>query len=170
MNRMQFLRGKFSSETAFRPPWAVSEKDFVDMCDRCGQCIKSCHLKLIKAGSAGFPEIDFSNGGCDFCQACVQNCPTDALKLTDINELQPWRLTAEFKNNCLSERGVVCRACGDICEMRAIQFKLAVGGVTLVEMNTSEGTGCGECVSVCPVQAIEIKHLTNNDQLERVNE
>jgi len=100
----------------------------------------------------------------------VQNCPTNALHLNETNEHQPWYLKAQLKTNCLSERGVVCRACGDICEMRAIRFKLAVGGVTLVEMNTDECNGCGECVSVCPVQAIEIKHVMNNDQLERVNE
>ena len=170
MNRMQFLRGKFGSETAFRPPWAVAENDFMDTCDRCDRCIKSCHLKVIKRGAGGFPEMDFTNTGCDFCQACVQNCPTDALHLTKANYHQPWNLKANFKDNCLSERGVVCRACGDICEMRAIQFKLAIGGITLIEMNTAECNGCGECISVCPVQAIEMKQVKNNDQLETVYE
>lgn len=114
--------------------------------------------------------MDFSTTGCDFCQACVQICPTSALQLNQSNHDSPWDLQAQFNNRCLSERGVVCRACGDVCEMQAIKFKLAVGGVTLIEMNSSDCNGCGECVSVCPVQAIEMKHLNNKDQAERVYE
>ena len=159
MNRMQFLRGNFTNEIVIRPPWAIPESDFTDVCDRCDQCVKSCHLNIIKRGSSGFPEIDFSNTGCDFCQVCVQNCLTDALQLPEVTDQKPWNLKATIRNNCLSEKGVVCRACGDICEMQAIRFKLAVGGISLVEMNTSECNGCGECVSVCPVQAIEMKYV-----------
>lgn len=159
MNRLQFLRGNYKGGSAVRPPWSITENAFVDACDRCDRCIKSCHLKIIKRGSAGFPEIDFSKGGCDFCMACAQSCPTDAIQLTTANRDHPWHNVASINNKCLSERGVVCRSCGEICEMRAIRFRLAVGGSAHIELNTADCNGCGECVSLCPVNAIEIKPL-----------
>jgi ferredoxin-type protein NapF len=158
-NRMQFLRGDFSAEGAFRPPWAIMEQAFTDTCDRCDACIKACPPKLLQRGNAGFPEISFQRNGCDFCEACARSCPTQALHITTENHYQPWQLVAKFKRNCLSENGVVCRSCGDVCEGRAIKFKMIVGGSALVQMDASLCNGCGECVSVCPVQAIEMKHI-----------
>ncbi|MCW9012156.1 MAG: ferredoxin-type protein NapF [Gammaproteobacteria bacterium] len=166
INRMQFLRGDFEGEGAFRPPWAIAENTFTDICDRCDQCLKACPLNIIKPGIAGFPEIDFSRGGCDFCESCAQACPTQALHITDSNIEMPWQHIANVKTSCLSENGVVCRCCGDVCEMHAIRFKLVVGGSALIDLNTEECNGCGECVSVCPVQAIEMQHVQNANQLE----
>ena len=162
INRMQFLRGDFSTDEILRPPWALQEADFVEQCDRCDACLKACPSKIIKRGRAGFPEVDFKNAGCDFCEACVNHCHTSALSLSNNNQSDAWQLTSFIKNNCLSENGVVCRACGDVCETQAIQFKMIVGGSALLEMATEKCNGCGECVSLCPVHAIEIKHQTNN--------
>lgn len=159
LNRMQFLRGDFTAEGAFRPPWAVAENAFIESCDRCDACIKACPPKIIKRGQAGFPEISFTKTGCDFCEACVRACKSEALQITSDNHYQPWQQIAKFKRNCLSENGVICRSCGDVCEGRAIKFKMIVGGSALVQMDSSSCNGCGECVSVCPVQAIEMKHI-----------
>lgn len=168
LNRVQFLRGDFTAKGAFRPPWAVVESAFVELCDRCDACIKACPPKIIKRGSAGFPEISFDKCGCDFCEACVRSCPTQALYISSENHYQPWNLVARFKNNCLSENGVVCRSCGDVCENRAINFKMIVGGSALVIMNTGQCNGCGECVSICPVQAVEMKHVKAETRNERI--
>ena len=159
MNRLQFLRGNYKSEPSLRPPWSQVEDVFVDVCDRCDKCITACHNAVIKRGSAGFPEMNFASAGCDFCEACVEACPTQAIQLTDVNRLQPWIYKASINNTCFSERGIVCRSCGEVCEMRAIRFKLAVGGVAHIEFNTQDCNGCGECVSVCPANAIAIKYV-----------
>ncbi len=159
LNRVQFLRGDFTSEGAFRPPWALAEEAFVELCERCDACIRACPSKLLKPGNAGFPEISFQKNGCDFCEACVRSCSIQALHITRENHQQPWQLVAKFKHNCLSENGVICRSCGDVCEGRAIKFKMLVGGSALVQLDASLCNGCGECVSVCPVQAIEMKHI-----------
>ena len=84
---------------------------------------------------------------------------TGAIELNAENHEQPWHIAATIKSTCVSQRGVVCRACGEVCEMRAIHFKMAVGGSAMIELNTSDCNGCGECVSLCPVGAIEIKPL-----------
>ena len=115
LNRMQFLRGDFKAEVVFRPPWAVEESLFTDACDRCDKCIKACPANILKRGTAGFPEVEFSKGGCDFCQACVDICPTQALLIKESNQQRPWNQVATFKDDCLSENGVVCRSCGDVC-------------------------------------------------------
>ena len=163
LNRAQFLRGDFSAEGAFRPPWAVAEYPFTELCDRCDACIKACPSNLLKRGTAGYPEIEFHKNGCDFCEACARSCPTSAIHISAENHFQPWQLIAKFKHNCLSENGVVCRSCGDLCESRAIKFNMVVGGSALLKLDTSLCNGCGECVSVCPVQAIEIKHINTEE-------
>ena len=156
VNRMQFLRGRFNGRSAIRPPWSMEESRFTDLCDRCDACISACHAKIIHRGEGGFPEINFSRGGCDFCRACVQACPSGAISKESSHT---WSVQASFKSSCLAERGVICRSCGDVCEHRAIRFRMRVGGSAMIEFNPAACTGCGECVSLCPVQAIEIKPL-----------
>lgn len=158
LNRMQFLRGDFKGELPFRPPWSKNEDEFTELCNRCDDCIKACPQNILSRGTAGFPQVNFKQAGCDFCQACAHACSTQAIELSPSNEFSPWAIRAHFKDNCLSERGVVCRACGDVCDMRAIRFRLAVGGMALIEFDASACNGCGECVSLCPVAAIEMQH------------
>ena len=167
VNRTQFLRGRFNGQLPIRPPWSVEESLFTNLCDRCDACIKSCHAKIIRRGDGGFPEVNFSRSGCDFCQACVQACATGAIA-KDLD--QPWSLRACFKSSCLSERGVTCRSCGDVCEHGAIRFRLTVGGRAMVDFKESACVGCGECVSLCPVQAIEIQQVELNVQQGEDNE
>jgi ferredoxin-type protein NapF len=48
------------------------------------------------------------------------------------NRKTPWDLIADIGDQCLVKQGVMCRTCGDVCEPRAIRFKLAVGGFARV--------------------------------------
>ena len=159
LNRMQFLRGDFKAELPFRPPWSKTEDEFTELCTRCDDCIKACPQNILSRGTAGFPEVNFSQAGCDYCQVCADACQSQAIEVLPGNQSSPWNIRAGFNNNCLSERGIVCRSCGDVCEMRAIRFKLAVGGMALIEFDASACNGCGECVSLCPVAAIDMQHI-----------
>jgi len=100
--------------------------------------------------------MSFLRQGCDYCEACVQVCPESALSLTQTNFQFPWPQQAVINDQCFAEKGVVCRACGEVCEVSAIEFKLMVGGSSQLTINTAACNGCGECVHVCPAQAIKI--------------
>lgn len=157
INRMQFLRGDFQgAEGIFRPPWALPEAQFVEKCTGCGDCTTACPYDLISEGRGKYPQIDFTHYGCDFCGDCVTACKPEALKRDEAGDTQPWQLKATILPSCLSLNAVVCRACGEACEVRAISFKLETGGIARPRLDSESCTGCGECFAVCPIKAVKI--------------
>lgn len=185
ITRMQLLRGDLQGKNnAFRPPWSLPEDYFIDYCTRCDQCIDACFDELIVKGRGGFPEMDFKQGGCDFCGDCLDVCKTDALHKIAINIttntaqahlnsddyheayeenseadafLPPWHIKASIDlTKCLSMNAVICRSCGESCDDEAIKFDLKLGGIAEPVLNDANCTGCGACFSVCPVQVISL--------------
>lgn len=158
ISRMQFLRGDFRGQnTPIRPPWAIPEKAFVDACTACGECILVCPTHILKAGRGRFPQVDFSAGGCTLCGDCVTVCEPKALLRSVGSEQLPWSLKAHFEDHCLDLKGVVCRACGDVCEAGAIRFKPALGGISKPEVDFAACNGCGDCYAPCPVNAVKMR-------------
>lgn len=165
INRMQFLTGDLSgSRRPIRPPWAVDESRFVDLCTRCGDCIPACPYHIIREGRGKFPEMDFSLCGCDFCRDCVAVCKAGALVFDERSDPPPWTLKAAILDNCLSLNGIVCRSCGEACEERAIEFRLEPKGVARPLLDQSLCTGCGECLAVCPIKSVRISPDDSRDQ------
>jgi len=157
INRMQFLRGMFSARRApKRPPWSLPEIQFLDSCERCDDCIKACPETILIKGRGGFPEVDFSQAGCSFCGQCLGACKGRALLGAVEDRGGAWDLRAEITGECLSMRGVVCRSCGEVCDERAIRFRLEVGGIARPLLDESVCSGCGACFSVCPVRSVLI--------------
>ncbi len=157
INRRQLLRGDIrGSHKPQRPPWAVSEPDFIKSCTCCDACINACDERILYRGSGGYPEISFKQAGCTFCGDCLQACDTIALQASCPAPSLAWDLRAQIKTRCLSGNGIVCRACGDACDTRAIQFQLQTGGRATPAVDQSLCNGCGECFAVCPIQAVEI--------------
>ena len=177
ISRMQLLRGDIKGKNKpFRPPWAIPEEYFVDYCTRCDKCIEVCFDELIVKGRGGFPQMDFKQGGCDFCEDCLNICETSALKKIPIPKnnnnieepfasdaesfLPPWHIKAKIDlTNCLSMNATICRSCGESCEDEAIKFNLKLGGIAEPVLNIEQCTGCGSCLSVCPAQVIELKSI-----------
>ncbi|MEE9493485.1 MAG: 4Fe-4S dicluster domain-containing protein [Gammaproteobacteria bacterium] len=71
-----------------RPPGALSEKEFLSSCIKCGQCVQVCPVEAIKLADIdegfgnGSPYIDARKQACDFsCDGlqCVLACPTGSL-------------------------------------------------------------------------------------------
>jgi ferredoxin-type protein NapF len=158
VSRRQFLRGDLRGGRAgIRPPWALPEAAFTARCTRCDDCVAACPGALIARGSGGYPEIDFRRGGCDFCGKCLAACKAGALRTEPPDRLPAWPHRAVVGSRCLSAQGVVCRACGDHCEARAIRFRLATAGRSLAQVDLARCTGCGACVGACPVQAVTMQ-------------
>lgn len=147
------LFSRAAQQAPLRPPWAQQEALFIEHCTRCGDCAAACETHIIKAGSGGFPELDFQQGECTFCQNCVSVCPTGALSLATET---PFQSQIAISESCLALKGVMCRSCEDQCDAEAIRFTLQVGGVARPEINTDACTFCGACVAPCPTQAIAI--------------
>ena len=156
VSRMQFLRGDFKGkESPLRPPWAIDEQLFSEICTSCGDCTSQCPTNIIKPARANLPVIDFSAGECLFCEECVDACKPHALLKKENNS--PWAIKASIDNDtCLAHKGVECRSCYDPCEARAIMMPPRLGGISVPIISSHNCTGCGACFSVCPVNAVSI--------------
>lgn len=152
-----------------RPPWSLKEEEFVERCERCEDCVAACPDRLLIKGRGGFPQMDFSRGGCDFCGDCLMACKGRAMVGDANDHLAAFPLKAEISAECLSAKGVVCRACGEVCDERSIRFRLEVGGIARPLLDTESCSGCGACLAVCPVQAVTISHsdVSLEDQQRR---
>jgi len=158
VSRRQFLRGDLrGSRAGVRPPWALPESAFAERCTRCDDCVAACPSSLIVRGSGGYPEMDFARGGCDFCGKCRAACKAGAFRAEAAVSLAAWSHRAIIDARCLSAQGVVCRACGDHCEARAIRFRLATAGRSFAQIDLARCTGCGACVNVCPTGAVTMR-------------
>ncbi len=157
INRAQFLRGDLhGSHQVIRPPWSKTEASFVDLCQRCDECIKACPAGILLRGPGGFPHVDFSRGPCTFCHACAEACRHEAFDPRPKDETPAWNLDLSFTESCLSRQGIVCRSCSDACETAAIRFHLRIGGRSEPQVIEQLCSGCGECLAVCPNRAISI--------------
>jgi ferredoxin-type protein NapF len=158
--RRAFLFGlgirQAAANSPIRPPWAVDEARFPELCSRCGDCIAACPTHLLTEGSGGFPEADFRRGHCTFCTDCVKACRKAALNFQA--QTSPWSLLSVVGKSCLSNQGVLCRTCGEACEPHAIRFDLRSGGMAQPQVDASTCTGCGECIASCPTQALTMQN------------
>lgn len=154
LSRRSLLSARWSRPApAQRPPWALDETAFITGCTRCHECIKHCETGVLISGAGGFPAIDFQRAECTFCRRCAEVCPQPVF---DLQRARPWTLTASIQPSCLTQKGVECRSCQDVCEPRAIRFTPTLGGVARPALTPSLCSGCGACVGTCPVGAIDI--------------
>ena len=149
--RRAFITGRAAGNKR-HVPWAIAA--FEDACSRCGDCVRACEEAILASGDGGFPTVDFTRGGCSFCGACAAACRDGAI---DMRLGRPWRLRVSIGDECLSARGTTCRACGDVCEERAIRFQLQIGGRAIPSVNASLCNGCGSCIAICPTRVIQIE-------------
>ena len=148
-----------------RPPGALSEKEFLDRCIKCGQCMRVCPTNviqpaLLEAGLEGLwtPVLNFRAGtsGCQLnCIACGNVCPTAAIRPLSLDEklgrgefasAGPIRLGAAFvdRGRCLPwAMDVPCIVCQENCPVspKAIflreEFQIIDDGTRTVRSSSS---------------------------------
>ncbi|MGY0634775.1 ferredoxin-type protein NapF [Luteimonas sp. A478] len=154
-SRRALLRGQLHAEAPLRPPWALPEAAFTDVCTACHACLTACPESVLVRGPGGYPVFSPQRGECTFCGDCETACKPRALDRGGNRD--PWNLLPQFGENCLTAKGVVCRSCSDACGDDAIVFPRA--RVPSPQVNADCCTGCGACVAACPTHAINLHHL-----------
>jgi len=155
-----------------RPPGARTGDSFLDLCVRCGLCMKICPTSALQPSWAedGFegvfaPRLIPRIGYCEFnCHACGQVCPTGAIAPLSLEEKQSAVIgKAKFdKSRCIPfATGESCLVCEEHCPVpdkaihyREVEMKTPSGRTTTVRqpyVKRGRCIGCGICEKVCPL-------------------
>ncbi|MCL2648145.1 MAG: 4Fe-4S dicluster domain-containing protein [Phycisphaerales bacterium] len=144
-------------EHCLRPPGAAPSNQFESLCTRCGKCVEVCPAGAIKLDSGGFvagglPYIVTDTQPCVVCDslACMQSCPTGALKLVDRREIDMGTAVVDH-HQCLRDQNEPCTLCLDICPLDDNPTALFLSADTgQVRVRKTLCIGCGLCESRCP--------------------
>lgn len=164
-----------SDPRLIRPPGALPEKDFLQLCQRCGLCMKACPTNAInptlaEAGMAGFwtPHLIMTQGYCEYtCTLCGSVCPTGAIREISAKEKieRPIIIGVAHvdRGRCLPWSGNgPCIVCQELCPTspKAIYLRKEVvpgpdhspmvGNVPFMDLKRC--VGCGICENKCPVK------------------
>jgi MauM/NapG family ferredoxin protein len=163
---------KRASPRLIRPPGALPEKQFLQKCVKCGECMKACPTNglqpaLTEAGPEGIwtPVLVPKIGYCEyFCSLCTQVCPTGAIQELAVMEKTKIKIGLAWvnKNTCIPYNlGTPCIVCEEHCPTSPKAIKLVKTEVRLPDstiktpvapvINTDLCIGCGICETKCPV-------------------
>lgn len=168
-----------------RPPGSVPEREFLQMCIRCGECFKACPNNVLQVegfqqGLTGLwtPLVNADWAGCESsCNACGQVCPTGAIRALPLEEKKVARMGLAIVNQdtCLPFAGrEACQLCVDECNAagyRAIEFTtvhtkvgsdgepVAGSGLLAPIVLPNKCVGCGLCQTRCYGINVKEKHL-----------
>ncbi|MBI4666838.1 MAG: 4Fe-4S ferredoxin [Nitrospinae bacterium] len=150
-------REKFSLDPArgfLRPPGAVPERQFREVCDKCDACIKACPEDVLfrapeSAGdAAGYPMFNPRAKACFLCDPlhCVDACDRGALvKVETIRQLSMGKARIN-PALCRAHEDEECRYCYDFCPLKESAI-IMLGGVPVIQ--GAECVGCGLCEYYC---------------------
>lgn len=174
-----------------RPPGSVNEKEFLERCIKCGECMKVCptnflHPAAFEAGLEGLwtPIAIARVGYCEHsCTLCGSVCPTGAIQpiieaqKTGTNGHEAIRLGTAFYNlgRCLPwSMDTPCIVCEEWCPTtpKAIWveevevLKERKEGAELIKLqrphvDPERCIGCGACEYACPVKDDPAVYITN---------
>jgi polyferredoxin len=170
-----------------RPPGALSEREFLERCIKCGQCMRVCPTNTIQPGlgEAGWeglwtPVLKFRVGtsGCQLnCIACGNVCPTAAIRPLTLDEklgrgafaqAGPLRLGTAFvdRSRCLPwAMDTPCIVCQENCPVspKAIVLR-EENGLQKPFVEPARCIGCGICEHECPVSGLRAIRVTAENE------
>jgi MauM/NapG family ferredoxin protein len=168
-------------EKLIRPPGARVEKDFLDSCLRCGECMKACPTHglqpaVSQAGFEGFftPVLVSRIGGCeDTCNLCGRVCPTGAIRSLPLEEKRYAVIgnAAIDRSRCIAwEQGKLCLVCDEACPYDSIEFRMVAdekGTIQRPFVIEDKCIGCGQCEHACPVNGHAAIYVTPTNEVRK---
>ncbi|MFC2061418.1 4Fe-4S binding protein [Elusimicrobiota bacterium] len=166
-----------------RPPGALKEKNFINRCIRCGNCMRVCVTNGLQpvtteAGIGGIwtPKLVPEIGNCEYlCNLCGRECPTGAIPPLAVEVKKKTRLgTAKVnRNRCLPwKHEQQCIVCEEHCPVSQKAIKVIEEKVNgrlfqkpVVDIDLC--IGCGACQNVCPVRPLRAI-MVNPDTASRL--
>jgi polyferredoxin len=143
--------------TPLRPPGALPEAEFLNVCIACQECIRVCPTHALQAAflqtglvGIGMPVFMPRMGGCSLgvsCdQRCRQVCPVEAILPVTQKELKLGTARVDHSLCLAWDQGVKCLVCVEAC-----QYQAATPYQGRVTIDVNKCVGCGFCESGCPV-------------------
>ena len=177
LGRLDGQIDKVTDPRLIRPPGSLEEKSFLEVCQRCGLCMKVCPTNVInptlgEAGMQGFwtPRLIMTQGYCEYtCTLCGSVCPTGAIKeITAKEKIEaPIKIGSAYldRGRCLPWSGnTPCIVCEEHCPTspKAIYLREDIVyrsdgepmNVRLPYVDLKRCIGCGICENKCPVRGL----------------
>lgn len=130
-----------------RPPYAVDEGVFLELCQSCDKCSSVCTQHIIEMVD-NRPQLNLDYNHCTYCGECKSVCGSGAL--SDQNRMI--NLRPQFTSSCNNKLSGGCEVCADACPQKAIIIEPR----KLPKVDTSLCDGCGLCRSACFIGAVQM--------------
>ncbi|MDR9828539.1 4Fe-4S dicluster domain-containing protein [Vibrio sp. FNV 38] len=134
-----------------RPPKAIDEHLFQQICNGCGDCEIACPEQVISI-EQDYACLNIDYGYCSQCGECGKVCLSGALhgNNSDIG------LRPIFNSGCQNAIVGDCTLCADRCPKHAIK----IVDFELPQIESSLCDGCSRCKQGCPFSAVSMKYET----------
>jgi polyferredoxin/ferredoxin len=187
------LHDRKNQEKRIRPPGSLPEKDFLNTCIRCLECVRICQSNgqclqpdsiHNSAMELWAPVAQMREGYCEYnCNLCGLICPTEAIQPMPLEDKKKTAMgLANFdKNLCLPyAQNTDCIVCEEHCPTpdKAIKFELKE--VTLPDDSVKKikypyvvkdlCIGCGICEYKCPIKGKPGIFVNTDNELRRTKE